>query len=412
MMFRFLWLLGGWALALMTAPKVLAEGVGSKINICQESILEQYCKDDNFGKSDFSVQPALNRCMNEMLVCRRYGELSQKLLAAIDRNQGSLPPVQEYFLGSAIFRLHLLNRSEGTRCELARMAKEHLESFLINAKVKYSESGSFGSVGLRYIRDAINSLETLNKPNGCPESALSRRALTAIATEHALTTAEDIFRSIEIDDPFTAASRTDTIQEMMNQIFTTIQGFTSKASELEIGSKMLETELTANDSRLNGTIKAFGTELYDPADGSITFDESSGRLTMPDKSSKLESAKRKASTVTAAAGAMERAKEQGLEKMRTLLTKDGISSADAYNAIRVKYSSMGYAWAAEAAFQAEAVRQLLFDQKMNDLMRKSSQSLPDGNPTQVFAALKLDYYSRYKSVCGTLAGRNRWYCKR
>ncbi|RYZ78623.1 MAG: hypothetical protein EOP04_29350, partial [Proteobacteria bacterium] len=163
------------------ATNAWADNDGAKIPVCRVEVMEENCKEEFFGSNLSEHQFPLNRCMNEMMICRRYGELSNKLLAAINRTQGSLPPIQQYFLGSSLYRLHMQTRSEGIRCELGNLAKDHLQDFLISAKLKFDETGTFGSVGLRYIRDAVNSVEILDRPSDCVESAISAQALYSVA---------------------------------------------------------------------------------------------------------------------------------------------------------------------------------------------------------------------------------------
>lgn len=393
-----LWGFGFFSLA-------LGDGLGARVDICNPQTEDQVCNTELFGRGESDLQPGIHRCLIQMSGCRRYALIAGKLLQAINTNQAELPPVQQYFLGASLYRLQLSSRSEGVRCEFQIRARDQLEDFLSSVRLKYNKSGGLGAVSLKYIRHAVNMIQSMRNLKNCKERAYSERALAAIAKKYAFDYIEDIFQNIQIADPFSQTGSTDDeITVVMNEIFRDLQRFTSKASELEIATQMVETELRVNEKRLQAILASYDSELYLPSEAGIEVDPITGRVNSPPDSLKLERAYKKSLVFDSAALELKSAKDRAFS---------GRDQND-YAKLRERYSGLAFSWIAEAAFQDEIRKQTIDSPKWNEVLNSLQESIEPGNPGEVMLHVKRAYKTRYGSRCKTMHERKfkrLWYCR-
>lgn len=387
---------------LLSTPS-LAQSTGARIEICTPEQNIQACQNINIGSGHFDDQNEVRSCLIYMFGCRQYEELASRLLNSIDENQADLGVIQQYFLGAALYKLQLATRSEGIRCEFRTRSKDQLQGFLALVKLQFSESGNFGGTELKYIRHAATMISTLNKNKTCQESALTEKALENIADETASSQLENLFRSIDIGNPFdTNSSQRTPVNIKLDNIFRIITQFSSKASELEIASKMIATELEVNNRLITSIVSEFNTGLYNSEDGVI--EDQDGVFTFPSSSTKLDSAETSASLFKTYGQELEIAKEEAFS---------GLESSN-YAALREKYSGLAASWTSEAAFQDELRKATLDHSSMAEAVAALAQQDEDNNPFQVLIQARDDYKTRNAAKCQSFRERRfkeTWYCR-
>ncbi len=214
-------------------------------------------------------------CLKKTYACGNYETVIQTLFV----EDLGLTDDQKYFLGASFYGLYVRERAKGLECEMVKFGREQLSDYLGSLQQKFSESGSFGTVGqMDQLYHGTQMLDALNAVNGCVESAFTRARIQTIAKSEALDRSKNVF----LNPPTEAKQAFDTL-------LIALRSFVSRASDLETGIALRRVEIQSARNHLAaiGEIfkKVFGTvSISGPA---VTVDTSTLDSLAASSSSKL-----------------------------------------------------------------------------------------------------------------------------
>jgi hypothetical protein len=231
---RFLWALSFVAILPLCFGQVKAQG------ICGAAL----------ARCDLQSDMA---CLEKHYVCGEYDTIIRTLFAEFaDRT-----PDQKFYLGASFFGQQVRERAAGAQCEIVKFARENLTDYLGGVDAQFTASGSFGSVRqMDQIYHATQMLGDLGEVTGCPESALTRAGIDAVARAEAVRFARSVF----LDPPPEARGAFDTLM-------LSLRSFVSRASDLETGIALRQVEIRSAETHLAAIRGVFG-ELFGPVTGS------------------------------------------------------------------------------------------------------------------------------------------------
>lgn len=191
-------------------------------------------------------------CLERTYACGEYDTIIETLFA-----EAAAPTAdQKYFIGAAFYGKHVRERASGTQCEMLKFAREYLTDYLGAVDEEFTRTQSFGSVRqMDQIYHANQMVEDLGDVTGCPESALTRSRIGAVAQSEATRYARDVF----LAPPSEARDAFDTL-------LLALRGFVSKASDLETGISLRQVELRSAASHLAAIREVFRT-VFGPVSG-------------------------------------------------------------------------------------------------------------------------------------------------
>ncbi|MBQ0810690.1 MAG: hypothetical protein KBT80_10700, partial [Roseovarius sp.] len=129
-------------------------------------------------------------CLERVLACGEYDTIIATLFA-----EDVAPKLdQKFALGAAYFGNHVRARATGVQCRAVVKGREWLRDYLGSVDTEFRQSASFGTLAqMRQIYHATQMLGELDQVGGCPESALTRARVQAIAAAEATRFARAIF---------------------------------------------------------------------------------------------------------------------------------------------------------------------------------------------------------------------------
>lgn len=175
-------------------------------------------------------------CLRKTYACGNYETIIQTLFLE------DVAPTddQKYFLGASFYGLFVRERAKGLECEMVKFGREQLTDYLSSQKLKFSQSGSFGTVAqMDQIYHGTQMLDALNAVTGCVESAFTRARIQSIAAAEAV----DLSRSVFLNPPTEAKQSFDTL-------LLALRGFVSRASDLETGIALRRVEIQSARNHL------------------------------------------------------------------------------------------------------------------------------------------------------------------
>lgn len=192
-------------------------------------------------------------CLERVYACGEYDTVIQTLFV-----EDFAPTAdQKYFIGASFFGRHIRERSAGLQCEMVKFGREYLTDYLSGLELQFAETGSFGTVRqMNQLYHATQMLNTLNAISGCPESALTRARIQAIARSEGVSYAKSVF----LNPPSEARSAFDTL-------VLALRGFVSRASDLETGIALRRVEIRSAETHL-AAIRSTFEEIFGAVSGS------------------------------------------------------------------------------------------------------------------------------------------------
>lgn len=191
-------------------------------------------------------------CLERVYACGEYNTIIETLFV-----EDFAPTAdQKYFIGASFFGRHLRERSAGLQCEMIKFGREYLTDYLSGLELQFAETGSFGTVRqMNQLYHATQMLNTLNGISGCPESALTRARIQAIARSEGVSYAKNVF----LNPPSEARSAFDTL-------VLTLRSFVSRASDLETGIALRKVEIRSAETHLI-SIRTIFEEIFGTVSG-------------------------------------------------------------------------------------------------------------------------------------------------
>jgi hypothetical protein len=192
-------------------------------------------------------------CLERTYACGEYDTVIQSLF--VERFEPT--PDQKFYVGASFFGRHVRERAAGVQCEMVKFAREYLTDYLTGVETEFSTgSGSFGTVRqMDQIYQAAQMMADLEDVTGCPESALTRATVEAIARSEATKYARSVF----LQPPEEARSAFDTL-------LLTLRSFVSRASDLETGIALRRIEIKSAETHLQAIRRIF-VEIFGPVTG-------------------------------------------------------------------------------------------------------------------------------------------------
>lgn len=194
-------------------------------------------------------------CLERTYACGEYDTVIQTLFV-----EDFAPTAdQKYFIGAAFFGKHVRERSAGIQCEMVKFSREYLIDYLSTLDLQFTQTGSFGSVRqMDQLYHATQMLSDLGEVPGCPESALTRARIAAIARGEAVSYAKSVF----LNPPSEARGAFDTL-------LLSLRSFVSRASDLETGIALRRVEIRSAETHL-GSIRGVFAEVFGQVTGTGT----------------------------------------------------------------------------------------------------------------------------------------------
>ncbi|MBZ0090367.1 MAG: hypothetical protein K8H90_08330, partial [Thermoanaerobaculia bacterium] len=191
-------------------------------------------------------------CLERTYACGEYDTLIETLFV-----EDFAPTAdQKFYIGAAFFGKHVRERSAGIQCEMVKFSREYLTDYLSVLDVQFTETGSFGTVRqMDQLYHATQMLSDLGDVAGCPESALTRARIAAVARSAAVSFAKDVF----LHPP--SATR-----EAFDTLVLSLRSFVSRASDLETGIALRRVEIRSAETHL-GAIRDVFAEVFGPVTG-------------------------------------------------------------------------------------------------------------------------------------------------
>lgn len=191
-------------------------------------------------------------CLERVLACGEYDTVIATLFA-----EDVAPTLdQKFALGAAYFGNHVRERATGVQCRMVIKGREWLGDYLGQVNTAFRETASFGTLAqMRQIYHATQMLEELDQVGGCPESALTRARVQAIAGAEATRFARAIF-----------LSPPDAVADVMGTLNIALRSFVSQASDLETGIALRRIEIDAA-GRVLGNVRDLFAEVFGGVEG-------------------------------------------------------------------------------------------------------------------------------------------------
>jgi hypothetical protein len=191
-------------------------------------------------------------CLERHYACGEYDTIISTLFAeTFDRT-----PDQKFYLGAAFYGRQVRERSAGAQCEMVKFARDNLTDYLGTLDQQFTESGSFGTVRqMDQIYHANQMMADLAEITGCPESALTRARIAAVAQSEAARYARAVFLT-----PPTEA------REAFDSLLLSLRSFVSRASDLETGIALRRVEISSAITHL-GAIRGVFATVFGPVSG-------------------------------------------------------------------------------------------------------------------------------------------------
>ncbi|MCP4351542.1 MAG: hypothetical protein GY795_39250 [Desulfobacterales bacterium] len=215
---------------------------------------------------------ATDECLQKFLACGKYKEIINHFSA----ERFKIDNKAKYYLGAAFYGLYIRNRAYSLKCEYAGAAKSHLRSFLADKTSLFNDQGNFGGADLHeQIYHATKLYDQLQTVEGCLETGLSEQDINSISETYLHKTLKSLF----IGNP-PSGGLGNKVKAKRDAIRSAIQGFISKAANIETQIGMRKLELEASRRRIDAIIEfygkidekgnhAFGTAKRKPAQGKI-----------------------------------------------------------------------------------------------------------------------------------------------
>lgn len=192
-------------------------------------------------------------CLERTYACGEYDTVIETLFV----EDFAPTPDQKYFIGASFFGKHVRERAAGMQCEMVKFSREYLTDYLSTLDLQFTETGSFGTVRqMDQIYHATRILSDLGEVPGCPESALTRARIEAVARSEAVGYAKGVF----LDPPSEARDAFETLQ-------LALRGFVSRASDLETGIALRRIEIQSARTHLDAIQDIF-REVFGSVAGS------------------------------------------------------------------------------------------------------------------------------------------------
>lgn len=191
-------------------------------------------------------------CLERVLACGEYDTIIATLFA-----EDVAPKLdQKFALGAAYFGNHVRARATGVQCRAVVKGREWLRDYLGSVDTEFRQSASFGTLAqMRQIYHATQMLGELDQVGGCPESALTRARVQAIAAAEATQFARAIF----LTPP-------DAVADVMGTLNIALRTFVSQASDLETGIALRRIEIEAA-GRVLGNVRGLFDEVFGGVSG-------------------------------------------------------------------------------------------------------------------------------------------------
>ncbi len=191
-------------------------------------------------------------CLERVLACGEYDTIIATLFA-----EDVAPSLdQKFALGAAYFGNHVRARATGVQCRAVVKGREWLRDYLGTVDTEFRQSASFGTLAqMRQIYHATQMLGELDQVGGCPESALTRARVQAIAAAEATQFARAIF----LTPP-------DAVADVMGTLNIALRTFVSQASDLETGIALRRIEIEAA-GRVLGNVRGLFDEVFGGVSG-------------------------------------------------------------------------------------------------------------------------------------------------
>ncbi len=191
-------------------------------------------------------------CLEKTYACGEYDTVIRTLFAEFI----APTPDQKYYIGASFYGRHIRARASGVQCEMVKFGQEYLTDYLTDIDREFTRTQSFGTVRqMDQIYHANQMVSDLGEVTGCPESALTRARIAAIANAEAVRFARAVF----LNPPSEAQSAFETL-------LLSLRGFVSKASDLETGIALRRVELRSAATHL-GAIRAVFADVFGPVSG-------------------------------------------------------------------------------------------------------------------------------------------------
>lgn len=192
------------------------------------------------------------QCLERTLACGAY----DTVLATLFVEDAAPTLDQKYAIGASFFGNHIRERSRGRSCEMVVFGRDYLREYLGAVDTAFRETGQFGALRqMRQIYQATQMLSELDAVQGCPESALTRARVQAIARAEAVRFARDVF-----------LAPPDAVVDAFGTLQLALRGFVSKASDLETGIALREIEIESAARHL-GLIRVLFDEVFGAVSG-------------------------------------------------------------------------------------------------------------------------------------------------
>ena len=182
-------------------------------------------------------------CLERTYACGEYLTVIQTLFV-----EDFAPTAdQKYFLGASFFGMHVRERSAGLQCEMVQFSREYLADYLSTLDQQFTETGSFGTVRqMDQLYHATRMIDELGAISGCPESALTRARIAAIATNEAVGYSKSVF-----------LSPPNEARDLLDTLVIALRSFVSRASDLETGIALRRVEIASARSHLDAISEIF-----------------------------------------------------------------------------------------------------------------------------------------------------------
>lgn len=191
-------------------------------------------------------------CLERTYACGEYDTVIRTLFAEFV----APTPDQKYYLGASFYGRHIRARASGVQCEMVKFAREYLTDYLTDIEKEFTRTQSFGTVRqMDQIYHANQMITDLGDVTGCPESALTRARIAAVANAEAVRYARAVF----LNPPSEARASFETL-------LLSLRGFVSKASDLETGIALRLVELRSADTHL-AAVRAIFADVFGPVSG-------------------------------------------------------------------------------------------------------------------------------------------------
>lgn len=329
-----------------------------------------------------------DNCLEKLYACGRYDHIVHTLWT----EDFDSTAVQKYFIGVSLYGMYVRSRAKSLQCEYAKGAKENLEDYLMEKEGKFHEKGTYGTVGhMNQLYHATKILNDLKGLTGCLESAFTRARMKNFAKGVALNEGKSVF-----------LAPSDSMKDMLNSIILAIQGFVSKASDLETGLALRRIEIKTGERYLNN-IKVIFKEIF--GDVQVTPDND---VTI--KTDVLAGIEKKSS------GFLREVNQQEFDFKRAL----GGVNPEEYSNIRLRNITEAYNMLKKTAFHINMVGEVMNMDKSRPFGKLwTALNAPDGGLEikNSLSEIKKSWknYGNESGLCervGTGNGRpQRWYCK-